>query len=68
MRRCVVQDGGERVRDIISGDRRCLAVTEWQAQLVHVAHWRGTIRYAIVGLTVGTDGAFDVELIEDAFD
>lgn len=37
------------------------AAAEYRA----LAHWRGTIRYAIVGLTVRIDGGFDAELIED---
>jgi putative endonuclease len=46
--------------------RRALmaAATEYRA----LSQWRGAIRYAIVGLTVRTDGAFDVELIEDPFE
>jgi hypothetical protein len=40
------------------------AAAEYRA----LAQWRGAIRYAIVGLTVRRDGAFDVELIEDPFE
>jgi putative endonuclease len=45
--------------------RRALmaAAAEYRA----LAEWRGPIRFAIVGVTVRSDGGFDVELIEDAF-
>ena len=53
---------------LLFGQRKRRALMAAAAEYRALAHWRGTIRYAIVGLTVGTDGAFDVELIEDAFD
>jgi putative endonuclease len=48
-----------------SHKRRALmaAAAEYRA----LAEWRGAIRYAVVGLTVGEDGSFEAELIEDAF-
>jgi putative endonuclease len=49
------------------GQRKRRALMAAAAEYRALAHWRGPIRYAIVGLTVKTDGAFDAELIEDAF-
>jgi putative endonuclease len=50
------------------GPRKRRALMAAAAEYRALSHWRGSIRYAIVGLTVRTDGAFDVELIEDAFE
>jgi putative endonuclease len=48
-----------------SRKRRALmaAVAEYRA----LAEWRGPIRYAVVGITVKSDGGFDMELLEDPF-
>jgi putative endonuclease len=50
------------------GPRKRRAMMAAAAEYRALAQWRGAIRYAIVGLTVRTDGAFDVELVEDPFD
>lgn len=50
------------------GPRKRRALMAAAAEYRALSHWRGSIRYAIVGLTVRTDGAFDVELIEDPFE
>jgi putative endonuclease len=50
------------------GPRKRRALMAAAAEYRALSHWRGAIRYAIVGLTVRTDGAFDVELIEDPFE
>lgn len=50
------------------GPRKRRALMAAAAEYRALAHWRGTIRYAIVGLTVKMDGAFDVELFEDPFE
>ncbi|MDQ6720905.1 MAG: YraN family protein [Candidatus Dormibacteraeota bacterium] len=50
------------------GPRKRRALIAAAAEYRALSHWRGSIRYAIVGLTVRTDGAFDVELIEDPFE
>jgi putative endonuclease len=50
------------------GRRKRQALHSAAAEYRALAQWRGPIRYAIVGLTVKTDGGFDVELIEDAFE
>jgi putative endonuclease len=47
------------------GSRKRRALMAAAAEYRALAHWRGTIRYAIVGLTVRIDGGFDAELIED---
>ena len=47
------------------GPRKRRALMAAAAEYRALPHWRGTIRYAIVGLTVRTDGEFDVELVED---
>ncbi|MDQ6879509.1 MAG: YraN family protein [Candidatus Dormibacteraeota bacterium] len=47
------------------GARKRQALTAAAAEYRALAHWRGEIRYAIVGLTVGAGGTFDVELVED---
>ena len=50
------------------GPRKRRALMAAAAEYRALAHWRGVIRYAVVGLTVRLDGGFDVELIEDPFD
>jgi putative endonuclease len=50
------------------GPRKRQAMMAAAAEYRALAHWRGAIRYAIVGLTVRLDGGFDVELIEDPFE
>ncbi len=57
---------GTAVEAVGSRKRRALmaAAAEYRA----LANWRGTIRYAVVGLTVSTAGTFEVELVEDPFE
>ena len=45
--------------------RRALraAAAEYRA----LAEWRGPIRFAVVGVTVRSDGGFDVEMIDEPF-
>jgi putative endonuclease len=50
------------------GPRKRKALMAAAAEYRALAHWRGTIRYAVVGLTVRAEGGFDAELIEDPFD
>jgi len=50
------------------GARKRRAMTSAAAEYRALAEWRGPIRYAVVGLTVNTDGGFDAELVEDPFD
>jgi putative endonuclease len=50
------------------GPRKRRALLAAAAEYRALAGWRGPIRFAIVGLTVGQDGDFDVELIEDPFE
>jgi putative endonuclease len=50
------------------GPRKRRALMAAAAEYRALAHWRGTIRYAVVGLTVRPEGGFDAELIEDPFD
>jgi len=45
--------------------RRALAAAASEYRLL--AGWKGSIRYAIVGLLARPDGGFDAELIEDPF-
>ena len=47
------------------GPRKRRALMAAAAEYRALAHWRGTIRYAIVGLMVRMDGAFEAELVED---
>jgi putative endonuclease len=49
------------------GSRKRRALMAAAAEYRALAEWRGTIRYAVVGLTVSGDGKFEAELIEDAF-
>jgi putative endonuclease len=50
------------------GTRKRRALMAAAAEYRALAGWRGTIRYAIVGLTSNKEGAFDAELIEDPFE
>jgi putative endonuclease len=50
------------------GPRKRRALMAAAAEYRAFAHWRGSIRYAVVGLTVSTHGKFEVELIEDPFE
>jgi putative endonuclease len=49
------------------GARKRRALAAAAAEYRALAEWRGPIRFAVVGVTVRSSGAFDVELIEDAF-
>jgi putative endonuclease len=49
------------------GSRKRRALMAAAAEYRALAGWRGTIRYAIVGLTVTAGGEFEAELIEDPF-
>jgi putative endonuclease len=50
------------------GPRKRKALMAAAAEYRALAHWRGPIRFAVVGLTVRQDGGFDAELVEDPFD
>jgi len=50
------------------GSRKRRALMSAAAEYRALAEWRGSIRYAVVGLTLKGDGNFDVELLEDPFD
>jgi len=50
------------------GSRKRRALMSAAAEYRALSGWRGPIRYAVVGLTVGPDGGFISELIEDPFD
>jgi putative endonuclease len=49
------------------GPRKRKALMAAAAEYRALAHWRGTIRFAVVGLTVRPAGGFDIELVEDPF-
>jgi putative endonuclease len=49
------------------GSRKRRALMAAAAEYRALAEWRGPIRFAVVGLTLSTDGRFEAELIEDAF-
>jgi putative endonuclease len=49
------------------GARKRRSLMAAAAEYRALAGWRGTIRYAIVGLTVTAGGDFEAELIEDPF-
>ena len=49
------------------GTRKRRALMAAAAEYRALANWRGTIRYAVVGLTVRPSGGFDGELVEDPF-
>jgi putative endonuclease len=50
------------------GPRKRKALMAAAAEYRALAQWRGTIRYAVVALTVRPGGEFDAELIEDPFE
>ena len=50
------------------GSRKRRALMSAAAEYRALAGWRGTIRFAVIGLTLRADGAFDAELLEDPFD
>ena len=50
------------------GSRKRRALMAAAAEYRALAHWRGPIRYAVVGLTVKPEGGFEAELVEDPFD
>jgi putative endonuclease len=50
------------------GSRKRRALMSAAAEYRALAEWRGPIRYAIVGHTVKSAGAFDAELVEDPFE
>jgi len=50
------------------GGRKRRALAAAAAEYRALAEWRGPIRYAVVGVTVTTDGGLKAELIEDPFD
>jgi len=50
------------------GPRKRKALMAAAAEYRALAHWRGTIRFAVVGLTVRPGGGFDAELVEDPFE
>jgi putative endonuclease len=50
------------------GTRKRRALMAAAAEYRALAGWRGSIRYAVVGLTVNPKGGFTSELIEDPFD
>lgn len=49
------------------GSRKRRALTAATAEYRALSGWRGPIRYAVVGLTLKGDGAFEAELVEDPF-
>jgi putative endonuclease len=50
------------------GSRKRRALMSAAAEYRALAGWRGSIRYAVVGLILQPDGSFSAELIEDPFD
>ena len=50
------------------GSRKRRALMAAAAEYRALSGWRGPVRYAVVALTVGPDGGFISELIEDPFD
>ena len=60
------EDFGSPLEAVGSRKRRALisAAAEYRA----LAEWRGPIRFAVVSVTVGRDGDFVAELVEDPFD
>jgi putative endonuclease len=50
------------------GPRKRQALIAAAAEYRALSEWRGSIRYAVVGLTVRSDGRFEAELVEDPFD
>lgn len=49
------------------GARKRRALMAAAAEYRVLAEWRGSIRYAVVGLTARSDGTFAAELLEDPF-
>lgn len=49
------------------GARKRRALVAAAAEYRALAEWRGPIRFAVVGVTLRRDGAFNVELIDDPF-
>ena len=49
------------------GARKRRALMTAAAEYRALAGWRGAIRYAVVGLTLRPNGAFEAEIIEDPF-
>ncbi len=50
------------------GSRKRRALRAAAAEYRALAEWRGPIRYAVVGVTVRSDGGLEADLIEDPFD
>ena len=50
------------------GPRKRRAMMSAAAEYRALAGWRGPIRFAVVGVTVGPAGGLRAELIEDPFD
>ncbi len=50
------------------GTRKRRALRSAAAEYRALAEWRGPIRYVVVGVTPGPDGALHAELIEDPFE
>lgn len=49
------------------GPHKRRAMLSAAAEYRALSEWHGPIRFAVVGVTVGEDGDFDLELIEDPF-
>jgi len=49
------------------GTRKRRALMAAAAEYRTLAEWRGPIRFAVVGVTVRSDGALEAELVEDPF-
>lgn len=49
------------------GQRKRRSLTNAAAEYRLLSGWRGSIRYAVIGLIARPDGSFDHELIEDPF-
>ena len=49
------------------GPRKRQALTSAAAEYRALTEWRGPIRYAVVAMTLRSDGGFDADLIEDPF-
>jgi putative endonuclease len=50
------------------GSRKRRALMAAAAEYRALSDWRGPIRYAVVCVTAGADGALVAELVEDPFD
>ncbi len=57
---------GTPLEAVTARKRRALmsAAAEYRA----LSEWRGSIRFAVVGLTARPDGTFRAELVDDPFD